>query len=80
MLFHPGQDENGDHDEKLTRVIKSLIELNLMRERIQEMGDLGIHSNVIATLFSHAADDACQYVSQLKNGVYKYPTNYNKLM
>lgn len=58
-LFHPG-----GRDEAVTEVIKSLIDLNLMREKIEEMGDLGRHTNVTATLLSHAADDACQYVSQ----------------
>ena len=58
-MFHPG-----GHNETLTEVIRSLIELNLMREKIQEMEGLGQHTNVFVTLFSHAADDACQYVSQ----------------
>ena len=60
-LFRPG-----GRDETLTEVIRSLTELNLMREKIQEMEGLGQHTSVLVTLFSHAADDACQYVSQIK--------------
>lgn len=59
-LFHPG-----NHKQNATEVIKSLVELNLMREKVREMGDLGQHTDVIATLLSHAADDACEYVSQI---------------
>lgn len=73
-MFRPGSFDSDS--EELTKVIKSLIELNLMRERIQETGDLGVHSAVIGTLFSHVADDACQYVSQLKkDGLQKINNN-----
>ena len=58
-LFKPG-----DRDER--EIIKSLIELNLMQEKIQEMGDLGQHASVIATLLSYVAEDACRYVSLSK--------------
>ena len=56
-LFKPG-----NRNER--EIIKSLIELNLMREKIQEMGDLGQHASIIATLLSYVAEDACRYVSQ----------------
>ena len=63
-LFRPIDDDDIDNSETLTEVIKSLIELNLMKEKVQEMEGLGQHTDVLITLFSRAADDACRYVSQ----------------
>ena len=65
-LFRPEETTTGTPTKvdksRASATINSLLELNQMKEKVQQLGDLGEHHEAMQQILTKVADESCQWV------------------